>query len=351
MLLVLLALIFGSSNELYLLEIGDILGNSSSLITVDSSYTRSSSITFSASNEQGQGQPYTVILLPENVVPSTIMDYLPLERFPLLSEAESEYRGDFNYLGGDEPIYLLSGSSITYNLTITSNTTYPVCLYLFMNETHYNTFLMSVGSSKVYRYSNSNCFTLTNTTVRKRLTASASFFFNIINAGQYYVGIQLQTGITVQANASVVRVYYNTTGLQQQNTCNDITSCSIDLCSTFICSHEAITSFLIKSSNRTSINYSFTSPRFTLAEFVVSTTLALVIIVIIVISVGAAILVNYRSTTKSTLHKQQNRNSASAHIDEYSQNFLSYGRVFSSNSYCDDTDSIFSSTNNKNSGN
>ena len=328
-------------SELYLLEIGDILGNSSSLVIVNSSYTRSSAITFS-SNEQGQRQPYTIILLSEPpIVPSTITDYLPLEQFPLLLEAESEYREAFNYLGSDEPIYLLSGSSIMYNVTISSNTsTYPVCLYLFTNETHYNTFLMSAGSSN-YRYNNSHCFPFMSTNTRKPTTTS--FSFNITSAGQYYVGIQLQSGVTVQANASVVRVYYNTTGLQQQTSCSDIVSCSIDLCSTFLCSHESITSFLIKPSNRTSINYSFTSPTFTSAAAFIVLTIGYILMITMVI---ASLILTF-----ACFWKQQNRRSFSSVTRHNvmiskqecsSQNFPLHGRVFS---FTDLT------TDNQNSGN
>ena len=87
---------------------------------------------------------------------------------------------------------------------------------------------------------------------------TASHSFEIENDGQYYVGIQLQSGVTVQANASVVQVYYDTTGLQQQTACSSILICSIDICNTK-CSHETTNYFLIKPLNRTSIYYNFMS--------------------------------------------------------------------------------------------
>ena len=299
-------LLNGDSKFYYSLEIGDILGNSSSLIEVTSIYTRSSSITFSTLNEQ---QPYTIILLSVNM-PSTITDYLPLEQFPLLSEVESEYRGDFNYLGSNEPIYLLSGSSIKYNLTITSiNTTYTACLYLFASEIYYNNFLMTINSSNLIYYNNSHCFMSANTTE----PSTASFSFNITSAGQYYVGIQLQTGVAVQANASVVRIYYNTTGLQQQTSCSGRTSCSIDLCNTFVCSHEAITYFLIKPSNRTSIIYFFTSPKINFDIFIAYVMIETFYVTLIIVT-GCFLCCflchgksRCRSTAKNTLHKKQSR--------------------------------------------
>ena len=236
------------------IEIGDILGNSSFLIQISSQ--TSSTVTF-YSNEE----PFRSTILLFDRIPSTITDYLdfPLQQLPLLSgQSESVYRGDFNCLGSNEPIYLLSGSSIEYNLTLTLiksiDTVYPACLYLFTNETHYKNFLMPIQNN--YLYNDSHCFFMPQVTQGAAVTASHSF--EIANAGQYYVGIQLQSGVTVQANASVVRVYYNTrsTGLQQQTTCNSISICSIDICNTK-CSHE--TYFLVKPLNRTSIYYYFMS--------------------------------------------------------------------------------------------
>ena len=134
------------------IEIGDILGNSSLLIPTSSQ--TSSTVTFHSNKE-----PFTILL--SDRIPSTITDYLPLQQLPLLSgQSESVYRGDFNYFGSDEPIYLLSGSFIEYNLTLTLiksiNTVYPACLYLFTNETHYENFLMPIQNN--YQYNDSCCF-------------------------------------------------------------------------------------------------------------------------------------------------------------------------------------------------
>ena len=232
------------------IEIGDIQGNSSLLIPISSQ--NPSTVTF-YSNEE----PFTILL--SDHIPSTITDYLPLQQLPLLSrQSESVYRGDFNCLGSDEPIYLLSGSFIEYNLTITLiksiDTVYPACLYLFTSETHYKNFLMPIQNN--YQYNDSHCFFMSEVTQGTAATASHSF--EIENAGLYYVGIQLQSGVTVQANASVVQVYYNTTGLRQQANCSSVLICSIDICNAS-CSHETTTYFLVKILNRTSIYYNVTS--------------------------------------------------------------------------------------------
>ena len=237
----------GKDSDLYSIEIGDKLDQSSALVTVNS--PTSSLVTFS-SNER----PYT-ILLSDNV-PVTVTDYLLPHLMPQLDLSEIEYRRDFNYFGSDEPIYLLSGSSIQYNLTITSmkgiNATYSACLYLFANGTQYKNFL---GNNGVVYY-DSHCFTPAVTPG----ATSASHSFNIINAGQYYVGMELQSGISVQANASILRAYYNTAGLQQIN-CSATFTCSIDVCNTFICNQKATTYFLVKPSNKIIIFYFFTSPQ------------------------------------------------------------------------------------------
>ena len=256
----------GTNTDSYSLDIGDALGKSSLLIVVYS--PTSSAITFNLDLSQSytSTSSTTLILLSDNI-PSTITDYLPLQYLPLLSTdfPEFKYRGDYNYLGSNEPIYLLSMSSINYNLTITGitafqsfNTSYYACLYLFTNKTHYNDFLMSVDSNVVYN--DFHCFTIAVTTVATTVS-TVSHSFNIVTAGQYYVGIQLQGSFTVQANASVVRVYFNTTGLQQQASCNDRSSCSTEVCNTFICNHEATTYFLVKPSNKMKLGYFFTTPR------------------------------------------------------------------------------------------
>ena len=236
----------GKESDLYYFEIGDILDNSSLLIEVNS--PMSSSVTY-YSNEK----PYTV-LLSENM-PSTITNNLPPQQFPLLSNSEFEYRGGFNYLGSNEPIYLLSGSSIMYNLTITSlnNTNHLACLYLFANGTDYNNFLMSVDNNN-----DPHCFT---SAVTPGGTTVYFYSFGISKAGQYYVGIKLHSGVTVQANVSVLQIYYNTTGLIIVDYCGGIFPCSSDVCSTFICSHKATTYYLIKASNKISFYYYFTSPQ------------------------------------------------------------------------------------------
>ncbi|XP_019853891.1 PREDICTED: uncharacterized protein LOC109583131 [Amphimedon queenslandica] len=258
------------------IEIGDKLGNSSLLVPIRSQ--TSSTVTF-YSNEE----PYTILL--SNDIPSTITDYLPLQQLPLLSErSKSVYRGDFNYLESNEPIYLLSGSSIMYNITIiltrSISIVYPACLYLFTNETCYNDFLMLIQNNVTYN--DSHCFFIPEVT-QERTTKTVSHSFNIKNPGVYYVGIQLQSGVTVQANASVVQVYYNTTGLQKQTNCSSVLICSVDVCKTS-CSHETTTYFLVKPVNKTSIHYNSTSLQVTneLSSSSVIVVITLTIIMILV---------------------------------------------------------------------
>lgn len=240
-------------SDLYSLEIGDVLGNSSSLIEVNS--PMSSSVTFHSKEEH-----YTV-LFSDNI-PSTIKEHLPLQQYFFYSgQSKVEYRKDFNYLESDEPIYLLPGSSIMYNLTISSLMVQGInasaCIYLFTNKTHYNNFLMSVSSSNVI-YKDFCCSVVSDITL---VAKTESCFFNIVHAGQYYVGIKLKNAY-VQASASIARVYYDTNGLQQQATCSSVLICSIDVCNPVVCFNKTTTYFFIKPSfNRTSVNYFFTTPQ------------------------------------------------------------------------------------------
>ncbi|XP_019852218.1 PREDICTED: uncharacterized protein LOC109582069 [Amphimedon queenslandica] len=239
----------GKDTDLHSIEIGDKLDQSSALVTVNS--PASSSVTFS-SNEK----PYT-ILFSDNI-PLTVTNYLPPQQIFLMSQLSSgaEYR-DFNYFGSNEPIYLLSGSLITYDLTISSmkmiNATYLACLYLFANRTQHDNFIMYNSSVE---YDDSYCFMSAVTPG----ATTASHSFNIIKAGQYYVGMELQSGISIQANASVLQVYYNTAGFQQIN-CSATFTCSFDVCNTFICNQKATTYFLVKPSNKIIIFYFSTSPQ------------------------------------------------------------------------------------------
>lgn len=233
----------GAETELsYSLNIGDTLGNSSALIEANSPAV------VTVSFIPNVNMPEYTIFRSDNM-PSKINQSLPTEISSVFSGQSGPY--DLNYLGSNEPIYLLSGSSIQYDVKITSskriNSSYSACLYLFMDKANFNSFL----SSNLTIPKDQHCFT--SAVTREPIQVSHSF--NIANAGQYYAGIKLQNGVTIQVNVSVVRIYYNTTGLQQVY-CS-LFSCSVNICNTFLCSHKGTTYFIIKPSGNTEILYYF----------------------------------------------------------------------------------------------
>lgn len=140
-----------------------------------------------------------------------------------------------------KPIYLLCGSIIHYNLSITStqrlNASHSACLYLFENASQFETFI--TDTYFLVQIIDSHCFTPAAT----REPTLASHSFTISNAGQYYVAIELQNGVMVKANASVVRVYYNTEGLSAY--CSNASECQIEKCHKFLCSHSSTTYIVV----------------------------------------------------------------------------------------------------------
>ncbi|XP_019854550.1 PREDICTED: uncharacterized protein LOC109583576 isoform X1 [Amphimedon queenslandica] len=227
------------------LQVGDILSNSSALIKAN--YSVSSA---------------TFFMLPEGTVyvtatePPKITDHLPPKHLSVGS-----IRYDLNYLGLVTPIYLLPGSILHYNVSITSNerldSSYSACLYLFTSLTRFQNFLSFVendNSSNMISY----CFT---SPVTPRQPTLASHSFDIVEASKYYVGVELVSGVNVimMANVSVVRVYYDTRGLSPH--CNMVQFCYIDICDELLCSHSSssATYILVQAPADSSIQYEITT--------------------------------------------------------------------------------------------
>ena len=207
----------------------------------------------------------------------------------------SQYYGgrrySYNYYG-EQPIYLLPDSSITYMMSILNNndSTCPTQLYLFNNVTSFDNFRDYQNYTAV---ASSPCH-IQN--VKKSLT-KFTWTFNITKEGSYYVAINIDTGIYVTSNVSAARVYYNITGLKSPSECSqplsaDHQSCQMALqCSKFYCNREK-KYLLIKPTGKVKVSYSFLGPpiidgRSKYISFVVSIIIigcSIIIIVIIVIA-------------------------------------------------------------------
>ena len=171
-------------------------------------------------------------------------------------------RYNYNYYSGDQPIYLLPDSNITYVMDILNNNspTCPIQLYLFDNFTSYVNFK---NYQKYTAVASSPCVIESVT----KSTTKFTWTFNITKQGSYYVGIKIDTGVHVTSNVSGVRIYYNITGLslESPSECSqplslDHLSCSMRLhCSKFYCNRQK-KYLLIKPTGQVGISYSFLGP-------------------------------------------------------------------------------------------
>ena len=238
-----LAMLFHAETYVTQLQIGDDLANSSALITANSS----------VSQLIVQGMPPGCLVYKTAAIPPTITEQL-VPKY-LSASYTSSLHQHFNYLGEMKPIYLLSGSIIHYNLSITStqrlNASHSACLYLFENASQFETFI--TDTYFLVQIIDSHCFTPAAT----REPTLASHSFTISNAGQYYVAIELQNGVMVKANASVVRVYYNTEGLSAY--CSNASECQIEKCHKFLCSHSSTTYIVVHAPAEGNIQYDLTT--------------------------------------------------------------------------------------------
>ena len=138
-----------------------------------------------------------------------------------------------NYLGGDEPLYLLQGSVLNYSLEIIHNNSNncPVRLDIFDDIYEYQNFLRHDYS---FPLMSSSCIT-------EFTYHPISFVIN--KSSSYFVAIQIAADVTVNSTISVDYVYYNTTGLSRPDDCNNtLTSvnpkCEVTVCSYFLCTSD-----------------------------------------------------------------------------------------------------------------
>ncbi|XP_019860133.1 PREDICTED: uncharacterized protein LOC109588402 isoform X2 [Amphimedon queenslandica] len=229
--------------------IGDVLGDSSGLLKVSSPAVATAKFE----------THYGIEIFETNQFPTIVTDKLPLQHFNVSSDWLVDTvvtRDSLNYLGSYDPIYLLSGSSIQYNVTIKCtkriNSQYAACLYLFDDYASFDDFINS--NLNGHPETASHCF-------ESKATATLSYSFNITTNGLYYVGIAFLGSVNIQASASVVRQYYNTSELELIQVCSSSHTCVITVCNIFLCIDQSTTYFLIQPANITKVNYTFSSPR------------------------------------------------------------------------------------------
>ena len=134
-----------------------------------------------------------------------------------------------NYLGGDEPLFLLQGSVLNYFLEIIhdNSTNCPVRLDIFDDIYEYQHFLQHDYSVPLI---SSSCIT-------ESTYHPVSFAIN--KSSSYFVAIQIAANVTVNSTISVDYLYYNTTGLSRPDDCNHtLTSvnpkCEVTVCNSYL---------------------------------------------------------------------------------------------------------------------
>ena len=200
----------------------------------------------------------SAVLYISRIKPSKMTNYLSKVTIPKLS-GRSRY--NYNYYGADQPIYLISNSRLLYDLIISADTVSKCYarLYLFSDDTNYNNFknYQVFKSPKAYI---SSCFQVNKLNTETKIM----WAFNITEPSLYYVGVEIDAGVTVTSNISVLRMSYNTTGLSTPNECSEPLSsvnpsCTLILCSSnFICS-KLMSCILVKPTGIVKITYTSVS--------------------------------------------------------------------------------------------
>ena len=204
--------------------IGDILKQSSSLIHSDSSLSVIVIDMIDLGSE-------TVDVVKSSFMPKTINEPLkPVFTYQMKGLPIQNYSNyAINYLGGDEPLYLLEGSVLNYSLEIIhdNSTNCSVRLHVFDDIYEYQHFLQHDYSVPL---KSSPCIT-------ECTHHPVSFVINKLSS--YFVAIQIAANVAVNSTISVDYVYYNTTGLSRPDDCNNtLTSvnpkCEVTVCNSYL---------------------------------------------------------------------------------------------------------------------
>ena len=175
--------------------------NDAILVSFDSSVTSSINITLSNPTDG-----IAAVVYLTSTKPNESYDNLPQTTIP---ELKGKSRYNYNYNGADQPIYLLPNSQIIYivNVFMTSISTCPARLFLFNDESDYMNFKNYISFQP---YARSSCL----------MDPESIWLFNITEYFPYYVAIEIDDNVSIQSNVSVVRAYYNTTGLEKPKGCD-----------------------------------------------------------------------------------------------------------------------------------
>ena len=220
-------------------------------------------------------------------MPFERMKHLPRTRIPKLS-GPSRY--NYNYYGADEPIYLLTKSVLIYELLIFVDipSDCPARLFLFSNEKSY----MNFKNYEPYKATYTSCLPVHS----PNTTFSMTYTLNITQPSLYYVGIEIDDGVSVTSNVSVISIQYNITGLESPSECSqplsdNNPSCKWTLCSDFICNRPIDTTYVfINPTGSVKITYTTSNANIHGKDNIISFSFSLFLFIISLIALGSFFL-------------------------------------------------------------
>ena len=201
----------------YITSVGDVIGKSSALIKANSSSINITVIDF---------VNITAVVYESCVLPNITNHVLPLHQLKVSYNSSSSNSSgpvefDYNYLDNNQPLYLLPGSTLTYQHRYNITSTSTNC------SAHLN-LIHSTGivSSSI----------ISSVCIPSNQTDNLQIL-NVTTAGLYYVIIEIDSGvnITITSDVSVLQKYYDVSRLKSPNECNQTLnfhdpSCIIKMC-------------------------------------------------------------------------------------------------------------------------
>ena len=191
--LILISLLLKTPNEVHK-EIGDNSGITSDLVSLGSGGNINITL-------EGGGD---IIVYITESIPEKNSDTLEEVAIPPLSGIA---RQNYNYNRNNQPIYLLENSVLTYELLVHGPRLHscPAQLFFFDNYESYSNFI-NYASYEAIAFS--PCFGFSDT-----------WSYNITKSSIVYAAIAIDDNVTVTANVSGTRFYYNTTNLAYPSSC------------------------------------------------------------------------------------------------------------------------------------
>lgn len=240
-------------------EFGDISNNGSGLIEVDS---RVSAVEITLVQPRLRSDLNVSIMASLSQPPislttlkTTIQIDAPLQK---------RFRAGCNCLSNDEPIYLLSNSSLQYNMD-SHNRTVVNRLCFFDNSHEYTEFLTNYTFEPNSR--SHFCFNISG--------SSSAIVFTVNRSSLYYAAVDTPGNTDIFINMTIFRYYYDarTSASSLATACtlsDETSSCVTSICDGYLCQHST-NYIIVESSEHVTLKFD------TFATFYVTPTLRIIL--------------------------------------------------------------------------